>query len=120
VPANPDAAWSPRCRYPTPAVVIVCGGKDRSSDEEEPVVAMYEEPVVAMYERSMMDEVGAMPVGCVPAAHAAPGHRHATTTPTPTPIRHSCDHRSCDLRRPYDHHHHGLPWQMRAVKSLRR
>jgi len=49
---------------------------------------MYEEPVVAMYERSMMDEVGAMPVGCVPAAHAAPGHRHATTathvTATPT------------------------------------
>jgi hypothetical protein len=47
---------------------------------------MYEEPVVAMYERSMMDEVGAMPVGCVPAAHAAPGHRHATTTPTATHV----------------------------------
>jgi hypothetical protein len=42
------------------------------------VVATYEE-MVAIYEPSMMEEMGAMPVGCVPAAHTAPGHRHATT-----------------------------------------
>src|SRR5262249_56959049 len=63
--ANPDAAWSPRGRYPTPAASG--RGEDPSSDEE-PVVAMYEEPVVAMYERPMMDEVGVMPVISVPAA----------------------------------------------------
>src|SRR5215510_6101383 len=45
VPANPDTAWSPRSRYPTPAVVTVSGGEDWSSDEEEPVVATYEEMV---------------------------------------------------------------------------
>src|SRR5262249_38184700 len=28
VAANPDAAWSPRGRYPTPAVVTVSGGED--------------------------------------------------------------------------------------------
>jgi len=42
------------------------------------VVATYEE-TVAIYEPSMMEEMSAMPVGCVPAAHTAPGHRHATT-----------------------------------------
>jgi hypothetical protein len=42
------------------------------------VVATYEK-TVAIYEPSMMEEMGAMPVGCVPAAHTASGHRHATT-----------------------------------------
>jgi len=43
------------------------------------VVATYEE-MVAIYEPSMMEEMGAMPVGCVPAAHTAPGHRATTAT----------------------------------------
>ena len=38
-------------------------GKDRSSDEKE--------PVMAMYEPSLTEERTAMPVGCAPAAETA-------------------------------------------------
>src|SRR5262249_24023038 len=76
VAANPDAAWSPRGRYPTPAVVTVSGGEDWCSDEEEPVVATYEE-MVAMYEPSMMKEMGAM-ANHVTATHVTANHVAAT------------------------------------------
>ena len=81
VTANPDAAHSPRGGYPAPAVVaITVRGKDRSSDEKG--------PVMAMYEPSMTEERPAMQVACVPAAETAARHRQtATATPmTATPM----------------------------------
>lgn len=52
-----------------------------------------EEPCV-MEERPMMEERRMMPIGCVPAAHPATGHRHAMTTPhvPATPATHVAAH----------------------------